>query len=143
MYSSPLIILLCQILKAGNTSILESQFQTVVTESSAQIINNFDCRDQEKHTQLLTKFPQIISTWVIYDIQYSHLQDLSCQIFEVESEGNIFFIVDGQIEEFLVSSFNERRIASFSNMQHQELQSVEALFDFCAQKRKKIPLNTL
>ena len=140
MYSSPLLILLCQALKTGTKSISDTMIEDMVERSSAQIVRHFDCKDQESHTQLLQKYPQIISNWVLYDIQYDHMPDTSCSVFEIDSDGShILYVIDGQIREaFWFFTQTKQELPPFSyELQDQELKNIEVLFNFCTHTRKK------
>ena len=141
MYSSPLLILLSQALKTGTTSISDTMIEKMVERSSAQIVRHFDCKNQEEHTLVLQKYPQIISTWVLYDVQYDHIQDNSCHVFEIDGDGShILYVIDGRIEElFWFLPPTKEELPPFSyDLQNQALENVENLFNFCVHTRKSI-----
>ena len=141
MYSSPFIILLCNLLQVKNVPVLEQNIEHFVEQTSSRFIKKFDCNNQEEHKTILQKYPQIISTWIVHEVQYLHVQKTSCQVFEIEGEGShILYIIDGKLKElfwFLPPLKTELPPFSY-DIQTQELENLENLLDFCTQTRKKI-----
>ena len=135
MYSSPFIILLSNTVK--NTSISsKGEIFFLIMSSSAEIITEIDCKNTEEHQKVLTRFPDIWSTWIVYDIQYSGSKSDTCQLIELQGDGtHSFYLVDNKLAEIFwyIPPLNKELPPFSYDIQSQEIQKLEDLFAFCTE----------
>ena len=139
MYSSPFIILLSNTIKNTDVAPSRREVLSLIQSSSAEIISKIDCKDTEEHQKILTRFPDILSTWIVYEVNHIETKSNSCQVIELKGDGtHILYLVDNKLAEiFWYLPPLKKELPPFSyDIQSQEIQKLEDLFGFCGNTRK-------
>ena len=98
MYSSPFIILLSNTIKNSDVAPSKGSILSLIMSSSAEIITEIDCKNTEEHQKVLTRFPDILSTWIVYQVNHLETQFNTCQMIELQGDGtHILYLLDNKL----------------------------------------------
>lgn len=139
MYSSPFLILLSNTIKNSDVPPSKREILSLIKSSSAEIITEIDCKDTEEHKKVLTRFPDILSTWIVHEVNHIEKKSNTCQMIELQGDGtHILYVVDNKLAEiFWYIPPLKKELPPFSyDIQSQEIQKLEDLFGFCGNTRK-------
>ena len=85
------------------------------------------------------RFPDILSTWIVHEVNHIGTQSNTCQMIELQGDGtHILYLVDNKLAEiFWYIPPLKKELPPFSyDIQSQEIQKLEDLFAFCGNTRK-------
>lgn len=139
MYSSPFIILLSNTIKNSDVAPSKGEILSLIMSSSVEIITEIDCKNTEEHQKVLTRFPDILSTWIVHEVNHVGATSDTCQMIELQGDGtHILYLVDNKLAEiFWYIPPLKKELPPFSyDIQSQEIQKLEDLFAFCGNTRK-------